>query len=97
RSRRGLPEAVVEDVVVRPGDSRTASRLLRAAARAAPVALVSCLFPGATPQRTAARRRGFLPWRGGWPLVVRRTEATISPPPDRLGSWALSLGDLEIL
>jgi hypothetical protein len=97
RARRGWPEAVIEELFVLPGERRTASRLLREAERAAPVALSSCCFPPRTPQRRAALLRGFLRWRGGSMIVVKDTGPSVSPPPSEIDSWALTLGDLELV
>lgn len=97
RARRGLPEAVIEELFVRPGERRAASRVLREAERAAPVALCSCFFPPRTPQHRAARLRGFVRWRGGNTIVVKDTEEEVSPAPGAIDSWALTLGDLELV
>ena len=97
RARRGLPEAVIEELFVLPGERRAASRLLREAERAAPVALSSCCFPPRTPQHRAALLRGFMRWPGGSTIVVKDTGADVWPAPAAIDSWALTLGDLELV
>jgi hypothetical protein len=97
RRRRAMLEAVVEELFVQPGDRRSAGRLLRDVRRSAPVALVSSGFPPGTTAATAAALQGFVPWRGGIQLMVKPMDRGIAPPPSELGSWALSLGDLEVL
>jgi hypothetical protein len=97
RTRRALPEAVIEELFVAPDDDRAARRLLRDVTRVAPVALCSCCFPTGTAQRRAARRTGFMRWRGGSTIVVKNTDGDIHPPPAEGASWALTLGDLELV
>jgi hypothetical protein len=97
RRRRSLLEAVVEELLVRPGDRRTATGLLRSAARATPAGLVSCGFPPGSTAARAAMMLGFVPWRGGIELMVASVARPISPPPEEIRSWALSLGDLEVV
>ena len=95
RARRGLPEAVIEELFLAPGDRRAASRALGEVERTARVALLSCCFPPRTAQRSAAVRRGFVRWRGGSTIVVK--DSKLSPPPAAIDSWALTLGDLELV
>jgi hypothetical protein len=97
RTRRALPEAVIEELFVAPGDNRAARRLLRDVGRVAPVALCSCCFPRGTAQRRAALRSGFVRWRGGSTIVVKNTDGNVRPPPAEGTSWALTLGDLELV
>jgi GNAT superfamily N-acetyltransferase len=94
RPRRGLWEATVAEVLVPPGDRRTARRLLRRIARTAPVDHLT-LHPGMLGAGVAARS-GFLPAPGGICLVVRPLRHAINPNPARLDAWSFSLGDLEV-
>jgi hypothetical protein len=96
-SHHGLWEAVVEELIVRPDDRRAAVQILRQIAHAGPFGLLSCRFPDGTAQRSAARRLGFVYRRTGMPLLVGSTRAGIEPSPDRLDSWALALGDVDVL
>ncbi len=95
RTARGMPQAVIEELLVRPGDRRTAGRLLRSVGAATQAPLLCCRFPSPSPQRMAAATAGFLPRRDGLPLVVKRLtdEAPEIAGPQR---WALTLGDVEI-
>jgi hypothetical protein len=97
RTRRSLPEAVIEELFVAPGDNRAAGRILRDVSRVAPVALCSCCFPTGTAQRRAAVWNGFVRWRGGSTIVVKNTDGDVHPPPAKGASWALTLGDLELV
>jgi hypothetical protein len=97
RRRRTVWEAAIEELVVRPGDRASAGRLLAGVAASSRVALVSCLLPARTAARTAARARGFIPWRGSLALMIKQPEPGFTPSPDRLAAWALGLGDVEIL
>ena len=59
--------------------------------------LSAAYSPPGTAARTAARARGFIPWRGSLPLMIKQPEPSVTPSPDRLAAWALGLGDVEIL
>ena len=63
----------------------------------APFALVCCEFPPGTPAGSASTMLGLLRWRGGMRLVVKVEHAGVTPPPERIESWALTLGDLELV
>jgi hypothetical protein len=95
RTARGMPQAVIEELLVRPGDRRTAIRLLRSVGAATHAPLLCCRFPSPSAQRIAAATAGFLPRRDGLPLVVKRLteDAPEIAGPQR---WALTLGDVEI-
>ncbi len=97
RQRGRLWESTVADVIVRPGDVRTAGRLLRRVAAAAAVDHVACSFPPGSeprPGRAPARVRS----------LARRPDAdregraggVLRPDPYERRSWALCLGDLEV-
>ncbi len=96
RPRGSLIEATVAETLVLDGDRRTARRLLRRVATAAPIDHVTCSFPPSSPQDAAARRAGFLRVPGGMTLVVNTLGHELTPDPLDLRSWALSLGDLEV-
>jgi GNAT superfamily N-acetyltransferase len=96
RRRGRLREAALAELIVAPDGGATARRLLRRLGRAAAVDhLVCCPPPGGTADR-AARRAGFLRVPRGPTLAVRPL-AHLSPDPAERPSWALSLGDLEVL
>ncbi len=96
RRRGRLREAALAELIVAPDGGATARRLLRRLGRAAAVDHFTCCPPpGGTADR-AARRRGFLRVPRGPTLAVRPL-ADLSPDPTERRSWALSLGDLEVL
>ena len=96
RPRGILWEATIVELIVRPADNRTASRLLRRVIHSGLVDHVTCLFPGRSNAARAARRHAFLPAPVGRTLVVNPLRDGLSPDPGRPESWALSLGDLEV-
>jgi hypothetical protein len=97
RMRGRLREASVADVVVPRGDVGTASRLLRAVARAGHVDHVTCSFASGTDGARAALRSAFVPARRGATVVVNDLRPERSEPDVRsLASWAFTLGDLEV-
>ncbi|MGH2572280.1 MAG: GNAT family N-acetyltransferase [Actinomycetota bacterium] len=96
RPRGVLWETAIADLIVRPGDQRTARRLLRAVARRARVDHLTCRFPVGSTAARAARRAGFLPAPAGAPFVVNPLRDGLRPDPIDQASWALSLGDLEV-
>ena len=80
------------------GDDRWhARRLLKDVLGAADVDYATCVFATDTVQRSAARRCGFVGLRRGETLVVYPLRSDIDPDPTDLHSWALTLGDLELL
>jgi GNAT superfamily N-acetyltransferase len=96
RRRGRLRDAALAELIVAPDGRATARRLLRRLGRAAAVDHITCcLPPGGTADR-AARRRGFLRVPRGPTLAVKPL-GDFSPAPTELRSWALSLGDLEVL
>jgi GNAT superfamily N-acetyltransferase len=86
----------VGDLIVRPGDVRTARRLLGAARRAARVGYVATSFPRATAAARASRGPTTLRSPRGMTLVVNPLRADLRPDPRSLSSWALSAGDVEV-
>jgi GNAT superfamily N-acetyltransferase len=95
-SRGSRSEATICEVLVAPDDPRSARRLLRAVARAAPVDLLTAHFPSGSPARRAALLCGFVPLPGRTPTTVMPLEE-ISPDPTRPGAWALGSGDLDLI
>lgn len=96
RSRGGLRESTLAEVIVAHGDYPTARRLVRRAVKAAPVDHCTCHFPVGSEARRATRRCGFVGSPAGMALVVNPLRGDIHPDPADLGSWALSLGDLGL-
>ena len=96
RQRGRLWESTVADVIVRPGDVRTARRLLRRVAGAAAVDHVACSFPPGSEPARGARGPGFLRSPGGPTLTAKAVRADLRPDPYERRSWALCLGDLEV-
>ena len=96
RSRGRAWEATLAELFVRPGDVRTARRLVRAVARASGADHVSLAPPhGSTPARAVARRTFRVP--GGIVLVARRAaEVSLPLDPFDVASWGVGLGDLEV-
>jgi GNAT superfamily N-acetyltransferase len=89
--------SIVCELLVRPGARSTARRLLRAVAQAAPVEYLVCHFPQGSTARRAAIQRGFVRLRSGPAPTVRQLVEHIEPDPTRRSSWAISLGDLDLL
>jgi GNAT superfamily N-acetyltransferase len=96
RPRGGLWEAAVAEVIVRPGDRRTARGLFRQVVRAAAVDHITCLFPAGSVQADACRSAGFLRSPGGVLLTVNPLTERLDPDPTSQTAWALSLGDVEV-
>ena len=89
--------SIVCELLVRPGERSTARRLLRSVAQAAPVEYLVCHFPQGSAARRAAIQRGFVRLRSGPAPTVRQLIEHIEPDPTRGSSWAISLGDLDLL
>jgi GNAT superfamily N-acetyltransferase len=96
RPRGRLREATLAELIVAPGDVRTARRLLRAVARSAPVDHVACHFSAGSAASAARRRGGFLRAPRGVTFTVYPIKPTLRPDPCDMASWALSLGDVEV-
>jgi hypothetical protein len=96
RPRGTLWQCSIADVIAGEGDVRTAGRLLRRAAAAAPVDYVALRVPSRSTLARAAIRSGFVPTPGGLTLVVNPLSEGLAPDPTDRRSWALSLGDLEV-
>lgn len=81
------------ELLIEQGDQRTARRLLRRVKKAAPADVIACAFRS----RRQAARCGFLESPRGAALTANPLREDIVPDPTSGGSWALSLGDLELL
>jgi hypothetical protein len=95
RRRGRLWESTVAEVLA-GGDRRTAGRLLRRVALAAPADHLTFHAPAGSPSHAAALGSGFLPSPAGVALVANPLAVGLTPDPTDLGAWALSLGDLEV-
>lgn len=95
RRRGPLAEFLLAEALVRPGDARSARRLLAAVAAAGCDHVVAHAAPGTVVAR-AARTAAYLPapWLGIG-LVARPLSPAGEQRPE-LDSWQLSLGDLEL-
>jgi GNAT superfamily N-acetyltransferase len=96
RQRGRLSEASVTELVVRPGDRRTARSLLRAAALSSNADHLTCSFLPGTIAGRAAAACGFLRSPRGIRLVANPLGRTSDPDPAQLRSWDLTIGDLEV-
>lgn len=96
RPRGPLWEAGVTDLLVRPGDVRTARRLLSRVAPAAPADYAVARFPAGTAAAAALPRAGFV-LRAPGPVVGVLPFRRVRPDPAAEASWGLTLGDLEQL
>lgn len=96
RARGTLRETALAEMFVRPGDSRTARRLLKAVAAAARTDHVAVSFPRKSAPNSAAMRSRFVRAPGGIHFVVNHLDRDHMPDPASISSWALSLGDLEV-
>jgi GNAT superfamily N-acetyltransferase len=81
------------ELFVEQDDRRTARRLLRQVRDAAPADLVTCSFSS----RRHAALSGFVPYRGGTVLTTYPLQQNLVLDPTQRASWALSLGDVELL
>ena len=95
RPRGGLWETTVAEVLA-GGDPGVARRLLRRVAQAAAADHLTFSAPAGSAAARAATRAGFLPSPIGISLVANPLRPGIRPDPSELGSWSLSLGDLEV-
>jgi GNAT superfamily N-acetyltransferase len=96
RPRGRLWEASIADLLVRRGDVRTATRLLRSIVGSTAADHLTCSFPSGSVGDRAARRVGFLPAPGGVRFVVNPLDPGLAPDPTLRASWGLTLGDLEV-
>lgn len=75
------------------GDARLARRLVRAVLRAAPANFAVCAFPSPG----VAALCGFVRARGTAMVAVNPRQGDLAPDPTLPKSWALSVGDLELI
>lgn len=97
RDRGSASVLALCELLVARGDHPAARRLLTRLARSAPVDYLICRFPPGSIPRRAAARRGFIRVPGGPVPTVRRIAKDISPDPLDPESWAICLGDLDLL
>ena len=98
RKRGELWEGSVCELLVRPGDHRTAARLIRQISRAAPFDYLAALPRAGSGQAPMLARAGFFPSpAGGRSIGVTPYREEIAPDPEQRSSWSLSFGDLERL
>ena len=94
RRRGRLRELTLSEVLVRPGDSGGARRLLGRARRSG-MDHVAAHFAEGTPCRRVGATSGFLRAPIGMTLVARVLNDT-TVDPSQPSSWRLSVGDLEV-
>jgi GNAT superfamily N-acetyltransferase len=98
RRRGELWEGSVCELFVRPGDSRTAGRLLRQIVAAAPLDYLAAVPLGGSAAARMLARAGFVRAPiGGRALGVTLYHDGVTPDPRRREAWSLSFGDLERL
>lgn len=81
------------ELLVEEDDRRAARRLLARVRRSAAADFLSCGFPS----RRQAASCAFVQFPRGTVLTTNPRQANIVPDPTLTSSWALSLGDLELL
>ena len=81
------------ELLVEPGDRRTARHLVHLVRDAAPTDFINCGFSS----RRSAALLGFLQIRGVTVLMALPLRKNLTPDPARRSSWALARGDLELL
>lgn len=93
--RRGLLRtAHIFELLVASDDAKLARRLTRGVRRAANADLVACAFPSPL----AAAKCGFVRAPAGAAMIAANPlRDGLRPDPTLPGSWALSLGDLELI
>ena len=98
RQRGELWEGSVCELFVRPGDHRTARRLLRQVAGAGPLDYLAAVPPANSDLARTLARAGFVPSPvGGRSIGITPYHDGLAPDPLRRDSWSLSFGDLERL
>jgi hypothetical protein len=95
--RGRLRESRVAELIVPPGDTRTARQLLHGVLHASPVDHLTCQFARRSVAARAAGRSGFLRSPRSVNLMTYPLRDDIVPDPTDLRSWALALGDMEEL
>lgn len=87
---------VVSQILVRPGDARTARSLLKRVRCSTHPAFVATLFPRRSTAARATRSLLSIPSPRTITLAVNPLRADLRPDPLLRSSWALSTGDLEV-
>lgn len=96
RARGPLAELTLSELIVRAGDTASASTALREVVSGCGCDHVAAV-PGLDPALVGTfRRRGFLPVPGQGMVLTTNPRTEVRPDPRRLGSWAFALGDLEV-
>ncbi|HWX95608.1 MAG TPA: GNAT family N-acetyltransferase [Solirubrobacteraceae bacterium] len=93
RRHESLWASHICELLVEDDDPATVRSLLRGVREAAPVDFLRCSFSS----RAQAGAHGFLHYRRGLLLTVSPLQRELVPDPTRPHSWALSIGDLELL
>jgi len=97
RQRGELWEGSLCELFVRPGDRRTASRLVRQIAASAPLDYLAAVPPSGSAARTLGRAGFVRAPVGGRALGVTPYRDGLTPDPRRRDAWSLTFGDLERL
>lgn len=99
RVRRRGPRLVstICELLVARGDRRLARQLLRQVVKASPANFLICHFPSRSTQRQVAVQCGFVHLPRGPVPTIRLLSTDMVPDPTRQASWALCLGDLDLL
>ena len=95
RRRGGLVELTLGEVLTRPGDRGGAAAVLAGAARGGVDHVALHLHEG-SPWRSLAARHGYLPIPGRGLHLVANPRRPLPIDATQPGSWALTLGDLEV-
>lgn len=96
RPRGSLAEATIAELIVAAGDTAASIGLLRRVVRAASVDHVTCHLSAVSGGLPGAGRLGFVRAPKGIWLVVNGLTPGLVPDPSQLGSWRVSLGDMEV-
>jgi GNAT superfamily N-acetyltransferase len=89
--------STVCELITAPGDRAAARKLFQRVVQASAVDYIICHFPSDSTARQAAIRCGFLRIRSGPVPTVRLLKPNVDPDPTQHGSWAICLGDLDLL
>jgi GNAT superfamily N-acetyltransferase len=95
RTRASLTELTLGDVITRPGDTRAAVGILRAARHSGVDHVAVHAAPGSSISRVTLRCLFVKTPGRGITLVARQTDRSPASLLDE-GGWGLSLGDLEV-
>ena len=98
RSRRGVRELSLSDVLVAPGAERAARASVRRLIATADVDFAAAVAAPSTPERRVLQHVGFLPMRALAPILTVRTITADAAPrsPFDIDHWRLSTGDIEL-